>query len=85
MTSMNTSETTNYQAVLKIVNSWSPATQLKLVQDVLMRLGHELISPRPRRNMLEQALGLLATDHPVPSDAKVAQWLAERRLEKYGR
>jgi hypothetical protein len=84
MTIMNISETTNYKTVLQIVHSWSPATQFALVQDILKSLAFELIPPRSQRNTLEQALGLLATDHPAPSDAEVAQWLAERRLEKYG-
>jgi hypothetical protein len=84
MTIMNISETTNYKTVLQIVHSWSPAAQLAFVQDVLKSLAVELIPPRSQRNTLEQALGLLATDHPAPSDAEVAQLLAERRLEKYG-
>ena len=81
---MNVSETTNYNTILKIVHSWSPATQLALVQDILKTLSLELLSARSQRNTLEQALGLLATDHPAPTNAEVSQWLAEHRLEKYG-
>ena len=38
---------------------------------------------RPRRNTLDKAWGLLATDRPAPSDAEVEQWLNEHRMEKY--
>lgn len=37
-----------------------------------------------RKHTLEKALGLLATDHPAPSDAEVEQWLEQQRTEKYG-
>lgn len=40
--------------------------------------------PHLRPQTLSQALGLLATDQPAPTDAEVEQWLAEVRLEKYG-
>ena len=40
--------------------------------------------PKARRRTLSQALGLLATDEPAPSDAEVTEWLREARLEKYG-
>ncbi len=44
----------------------------------------ETLTPRPRRNTLEKALGLLATGQSAPSDVQVAQWLHEHRMEKYG-
>jgi len=34
----------------------------------------------PKRNTLEKALGLLATDQPAPSDEKVQRWLDEHRI-----
>jgi hypothetical protein len=37
---------------------------------------------RVRRNTLDQALGLLATEHTAPSDAEIEQLLNERR-ERY--
>ena len=39
--------------------------------------------PHPRPRTLSQALGLLATDQPAPTDADVEKWLTEARLEKY--
>jgi PHD/YefM family antitoxin component YafN of YafNO toxin-antitoxin module len=41
-------------------------------------------SLRPRRNTLDKAWGLLATDRSAPSDAEIEQWLDEHRTEKYG-
>jgi len=81
---MNTSETINYETILKIVYSWPPASRLILVQDILKTLKPELETTRPQHNTLKQALGLLATTQPAPSDAEVEQWLDEHRLEKYG-
>ena len=77
-------ETMNYETILKTVHNWPPAHRLMLMQDILKSLMPELVSARPKRNTLEEALGLLATDKPAPSDAEVEQWLVERRLEKYG-
>jgi hypothetical protein len=34
--------------------------------------------------LLDRARGLLATDRQPPTDAEVEQWLAERRMERYG-
>ncbi len=40
---------------------------------------------RPRKKQtLSQALGLLATSAPPPSEEEVKQWLEEHRTEKYG-
>ncbi len=41
-------------------------------------------SPHIKRNTLKDALGLLATDQPPPSDEEVQMWLDEHRMEKYG-
>jgi hypothetical protein len=38
---------------------------------------------RPRRNTLDKAWGLLATDQPAPSDAEIQRWLDERRAERF--
>jgi hypothetical protein len=40
--------------------------------------------PHLRSRTLSQALGLLATEQPAPTDAEVKKWLTEARLEKYG-
>ena len=59
------------------------ARRYALIQDLL-----KTIEPRAeeveRPDTLGQALGLLATDQPSPSDEEAARWLHERRTEKYG-
>jgi len=81
---MNVLETDSYETVLKTVRQWPPDRRFALVRDVINTLSPEVIPSRPRHKTLEKALGLLATSRPAPSDAKVQQWLDERRMEKYG-
>ena len=81
---MNTSETTNYENVIQLIHTWSPARRFSLVQDILNSLAPNLAPSPPRtKSTLQEALGLLATDRPAPSDAEVQQWLEERRMGKY--
>jgi hypothetical protein len=81
---MDTLDTASYETIFDIVRSWPPARRFTLVQDVLKTLAPETEQPRPRRNTLERALGLLATSEPAPSDAGIERWLDERRMKKYG-
>ena len=81
---MQTVEATNYKAVIETVRDWPAASRLSLVQDILKTLALEVENSRSKRNTLEKALGLLATDQPAPSDTDVQQWLDEHRMEKYG-
>ena len=80
---MQTVEPTNYKAVIETVRGWPTASRFLLVQDVLKTLALEVGNSRSKRNTLEKALGLLATNQSVPSDAEVRQWLDEHRMEKY--
>ena len=81
---MPTVEPINYKAVIEIIRGWSPASRFSLVQDVLKTLAPAVESSRSKRNTLEKALGLLATNQPAPSDAEIQQCLDEHRMEKYG-
>ena len=81
---MNTSTDFDYQAILQAIHNWPLAQRLLLAQDVLKDVSLEVETQRPKRNTLDQALGLLATASPAPSDAEISQWLNERRTEKYG-
>ena len=78
---MPTVEPINYKAIIR---GWPPASRFSLVQDVLKTLAPEVESSRAKRNTLEKAVGLLATNQSAPSDAEVQQWLDEHRIEKYG-
>lgn len=81
---MATVEPINYKAVIEIIRGWPPASRFSLVQDVLKTLAPEVESSQSKRNTLEKALGLLATNQSAPSDAEVQQWLDEHRMEKHG-
>ena len=81
---MNTPTVPEYQSILQTVHNWPLAQRLTLAQDVLKDVSTEVAAQRPRRHTLDQALGLLTTTYPAPSDAEIKQWLNERRTEKYG-
>jgi hypothetical protein len=81
---MDSPEAAEYETILKIIAAWPPTQRRTLIQDVLKilaPLGEEI---RPRRKTLHEALGLLATDQPSPTDEQIQQWLDERRMERYG-
>lgn len=80
---MNQVENINYDSVLNIVRQWPSAKRMTLIQDVLATLATRVEASRPARATLKQALGLLATDQPAPTDEEVEQMLDEHRLEKY--
>ncbi len=81
---MNQVETLNYNSILNVVSQWPPTQQQALVNDVLKMISSRVEPPRQKRPTLSEALGLLATDQPAPTDAEVKQWLDEHRMEKYG-
>ncbi len=80
---MNQTENTAYDGVLKIVRQWPFEQRIALVQDVLETIDRRIEPPGSPRSTLSQALGLLATDQPAPTDAEIKQWLDEHRVEKY--
>lgn len=72
-----------YDHVIAQVRRWSPDRRLTLVRDILNTLPTTPEQPQ-REPTLQQALGLLATEQPAPSDEVIQQWLRERQMEKYG-
>ena len=81
---MSALDTNGYQAVMDVVRKWPPDKRFALVRDVINSLEPEVGHPQAKRDTLKEALGLLATDQPAPSDDQVQEWLDERRMEKYG-
>jgi uncharacterized protein YqcC (DUF446 family) len=71
----------DYETILTLVRSWPAAQRFALVQDVLVTLAPAEWAPR---STLPHARGLLATDQAPPTDVQVAEWLNERRTERYG-
>ena len=81
---MRAAKNAEYEQVLNAVRSWSTAERFTLIQEVLKTLAPiESLPPTPRQT-LDQARGLLATGQPAPTDAEIAQWLDEQRVERYG-
>ena len=81
---MMVKQTATLDDVLQLIRQWPPDQQFSLVQSVLQSLAPK-VSQRKRqpKPTLDQALGLLATTAPAPSDMQVQAWLEERRTEKY--
>ncbi len=73
----------DYDTVLRLVHEWSPELRSILVRDVLKTLSSTGPGAHQRTSTLQQAWGLLATDHSPPTDTEVAQWLDERRITRY--
>jgi hypothetical protein len=83
---MGNSQAGNYKSVLETVRGWSPRKRVSLVQDILATLAPELEKPagstlasEEGRGTLQEALGLLSSGGPVPSDEEVQKWLDEYR------
>jgi hypothetical protein len=82
-------QTITYENILRVIHNWPLSERLNLVQDILKTLAPELKNSKlsvshTRRNTLKEALGLLATHQPPPSDEEIQDWLDEHRREKYG-
>jgi len=73
----------DYQIILKTVRTWPLDKRLILAQDLLRMVESEVRTPRPQSSF-NQALGLLATDEPPPTDEEVERILEEERMRKYG-
>ena len=77
--------TATYEEVVQLVRQWPPSERFSLVQVIFQSLAPEIKRPiYQKKNTFTQALGLLATTSPAPTDTQVKEWLEERRLEKYG-
>ena len=73
----------SYESVLRVVHTWPAAKRYLLIQDLLKTIEPQA-EQRQRPDTLSQALALLVTDQPAPSDEEVARILQEHRIEKYG-
>lgn len=70
-------------AILQAIQALPPEEQEELIGEVLARLPlleEPISSPNSSR-----LAGIFSNGQPPPSDAQVAQWLNERRQEKYER
>jgi hypothetical protein len=77
-------QTITHENIVQTVQTWSDDRRWRLVEDILRSMNVENEDLPVRKRTLNLALGLLATDNPPPTDEEIAQWLTERRMEKYG-
>ena len=80
---------TSYENILQTIKEWPSSERLSLVQDILDTVSAELQESEPKASgikhpTLPEALGLLVTHQPAPSDQDIQEWLDSHRLEKYG-
>lgn len=80
----NARTTTEFEAVLRLVNGWSADDRQALGQAIEQTLQQEETREQERHAAFLQLQGMLVTDRPPPTDAEVKQWLHEHRMEKYG-
>ncbi|MGH2517231.1 MAG: hypothetical protein ACRDHP_16400 [Ktedonobacterales bacterium] len=76
--------TRDRENILKAVQEWSPDEQIALVRDILEHLSGPFIEEPTAPPDSRGLAGLLANGRIPPTDEEVAQWLDERRVEKYG-
>lgn len=84
----------DHDTILDEIRHWPRDAQLALAREILQTATADTpphaTEPsaeeveRPRRG-LRNLVGLLATDHPAPSDEDIERWREEWRMEKYGR
>ena len=77
--------TLDRETILQAIRTWPPDEQRALAREILERVGvplvEEPLTPPDSRGLA----GLIANGQTPPTDEEVAQWLDERRLERYGR
>lgn len=71
--------------ILQIVRQWPADQRFTLIHEVLQTLAPTPEAPRQRKKTLADALGMLKTDGPPPTDEEVQQIIDEARWEKYSR
>lgn len=73
--------------ILEVTRTWSLPDQMALAQAILQAISERLAEGRrsPQRPSWREMAGLAAVPgKEPPSDEQVAQWLDERRMNKYG-
>jgi len=81
-------ETGEFESVLAMIRDWPEPQQISLAKTILQDREPVATGPAtsgsPRRGKpVDQLIGLGAGKGPPPSDNLVADWIDERRREKY--
>jgi hypothetical protein len=81
---MNILESAEYRDVFEMIRQWPPEARRELVRDVEKTLA-DREPPRPTRGFsAEEAIGLLKSDRPAPTDEECDRILEEELMRKYG-
>jgi hypothetical protein len=84
---MSTAETLEIAEVVQRVRSWPTVMSIALAWQILETLEGP---PGPPSNLpcglsSAEVAALMKTDKPAPDDTMVKQWIADYRMEKYGK
>lgn len=85
MSSVESQEVTN---VWQRVTAWPDQMKWDLASRLLKSISAKTSGPADamkRGPAVDEMVGLATTSESPPDDAQVRDWLAEHRLEKYGR
>jgi hypothetical protein len=86
---MNAAETVEIAEVVQRVQSWPAPMRIAVARQILETLegpaAPALTPELPRGPSAAEVAALLKTDKPAPDDATVKQWIADHRMEKYGK
>lgn len=77
--------TLDRETILQAIRTWPLDEQRALAREILERVGVPLVEEPLAPPDSHGLAGLIANGQTPPTDEEVAQWLDERRLERYGR
>jgi len=81
---MNVLEPAEYRDVFEIVRHWPSEARREFVRDVEKTLADERRAGPTRGFSADEAIGLLKSDRPAPTDEECDRILEEELMRKYG-
>jgi hypothetical protein len=81
---MNVLEPAEYRDVFEIVRQWPPEARRELVRDVEKTLAVEGPARPTRGFSADEAIRVLKSGHPAPTDEECDRILEEELMRKYG-
>ena len=86
---MNTTETIEVAELVRLVRAWPAPMRIVLARQILETLEGGVATPAssklPRGPSSAEIASIFKTDNAVPDDATVKQWIADHRMDKYGK
>jgi hypothetical protein len=81
---MNSIEPTEYHTIFETVRHWPPEARRELLRDVRKTLDDDHPSRPTRGYSADEAIALLKSDRPAPTDEECERILEEELMRKYG-